>query len=143
MKALYFFLLICVLIYFSWIFHILVLKDLNIVNCLQSKIARRVKANPMIDRIKEKIKKFWSWLRKTILNKDMFLAFVIAELIFWLPCIIICVLAITLNSWWWTALTAIVLFWTAPFTPGWAIQIALAVFIKKLLDRARKKNPPT
>ena len=93
-------------------------------------------------KFKAKIKKFWAWLRKTILNKDMFIAFILAEVIFWSPCIVLGVLATTVNPWLWTAFTAIVVFWTAPLTPGWALQIALAIFIKKIMDRFYKKHPP-
>lgn len=97
----------------------------------------------MNTKFKEKIKKIWAWLRKTILNEDMFVAFVLAEIIFWLPCIILGILAMTITPWFWTAFTAIIIFWTAPLTPGWALQIALAIFIKKLIDRFHKKHPPT
>lgn len=90
-------------------------------------------------KFKEKIKKLWAWLRKTIINKDMLWAFVIAEVIFWSPCVILAVLASTINPWFWTAFTAIVIFWSAPLTPGWALQIALAIFIKKRIDRFREK----
>lgn len=88
---------------------------------------------------KEKIKKAWAWLRKTVFNRDMLLAFVITEVIFWSPCAIFAILAATVNPWFWTAFTAVILFWSAPFTPGWAIQIAMAIFIKKRIDRFHEK----
>ena len=90
-------------------------------------------------KIKEKLIKFWTWLRKTIINKDMLLAFIIAEIIFWSPCAILAILAVSVNPWFWTAFTAIVIFWSAPLTPGWAIQIALAIFIKKRIDIFHEK----
>lgn len=96
----------------------------------------------MTTTLKEKIKHLWAWLRKKVFNKDMLLAFIIAELIFWSPCIVLFILAITVNPWFWTGVTAIFVFWTAPLTPGWALQLAMAVFIKKMIDRFHKKHPP-
>ena len=88
-------------------------------------------------KIKEKLIKFWAWLRKTVINKDMLLAIILAELIFWLPCIIVVTLAVTVDPMWWAVFGAIVLFWCAPFTPGWAIQIGLALIIKKVITRLK------
>ena len=82
--------------------------------------------------MKNKIKKLWAWLRKNALNKDMALSFVIAELIFWSPCIICGILALTVNAWWWTAFGLICAFWAGPFTPAVPLQIGLAILIKKL-----------
>ena len=93
----------------------------------------------MNNKFKEKLKKLWAWLRKTIINKDMLLAFIIAEIIFWSPCAVSAILAVTVSPWFWTVFTAIVIFWTAPLTPGWALQIALAIFIKKRIDNIHKK----
>lgn len=100
---------------------------------------KRVKDGTMVTKIKEKSKKLWSWLRKTVINKDMILAFIIAEVIFWSPCAILAILASMVNPWFWTGFTAVIVFWSAPLTPGWAIQIALALFIKKQIDRFHKK----
>jgi hypothetical protein len=91
-------------------------------------------------KIKEKLIKFWAWLRKTVINKDMLLAVLLAEFVFWLPCIVIAVLAITTTPWLWAIFTAIILFWCAPFTPGWAIQIGLALIIKRFITHLDKKQ---
>ncbi len=90
-------------------------------------------------KFKEKIKKFWAWLRHNVINKDMLLALIIAEIIFWSPCAILAILAGTISPWFWTGFTAIIIFWSAPFTPGWALQIALALLIKKGIDRFHQK----
>ena len=85
----------------------------------------------------------WKWLRKTVINKDMLLAFIISELIFWMPCILTGILAISVNPWWWTVFTAIIIFWAGPFTPAIPLQIGLAMFIKKIINiiyNRRKKN---
>ena len=97
---------------------------------------RQVKLS--MTKIKEKLIKFWAWLRKTVINKDMLLAIILAELIFWLPCIIVVVLAVAVDPMWWAVFGAIVLFWCAPFTPGWAIQIGLALIIKRVITRLKK-----
>lgn len=84
--------------------------------------------------MKQKLKKIWTWLRKTVLNKDMLLAFIIAEFIFWSPCVVTGILALTISEWWWTLFTAIIIFWAGPFTPAVPLQIGLAVLIKKFIN---------
>ena len=96
-----------------------------------------------MSKLKNKIKNTWLWLRKTVINKEMLLSFIIAEFIFWSPCIITGILAVTISDWWWTAFTAIIIFWAGPFTPALPLQIALAVLIKKIINiiyNRRKKN---
>ena len=95
--------------------------------------------------MKEKIKKFWQWLRKNVLNKEMLIWIIIAEVIFWSPCIVTGFLAITVSSWWWTAFGAIIVFWSGPFTPAIPLQLALAVALKKLwhIIKNRKNKKQT
>ena len=94
--------------------------------------------------MRNKINKIWIWLKKTVLNKDMLLAFLIAEVIFWSPCIVTGILAVSVNQWWWTVFTTIIIFWCGPFTPAIPLQIGLAMFIKKIINiftnRRNKKN---
>lgn len=54
----------------------------------------------------------------------------VAEAIFWSPCIVTGLLAITVNPWWWTACGAVIAFWAGPFTPAMPLQFALAVALK-------------
>ena len=89
--------------------------------------------------MKEKLKKLWLWLRKNVLNKEMFLWFIIAEIIFWSPCIVTGLLAIIVDKRWWTAFGAIIAFWAGPFTPAMPLQFALAVGLKKLYDKIKRK----
>ena len=84
--------------------------------------------------MKNKIKKTWAWLRAKVLNKDMFVSVLIAEAIFWSPCIVTGILAVSVNPWWWTAFTGIILFWCGPLTPAVPLQIGLAVLIKKIIN---------
>lgn len=88
----------------------------------------------------KKIKKAFKWLRKHILNKETFIYLCIAEAIFWSPCIIVALLAVIINPWWWTVFAAICLFWSGPFTPAIPLQIALTLFIKKILTKRKNKN---
>ena len=90
-------------------------------------------------RIKNKLVSLWRWLRKNVLNKEMLLSVIIAELIFWSPVIVTGLLAIIIDPWWWTACTAIMLFWAGPFTPAVPLQIGLAVLIKKLSSLIKRK----
>ena len=87
---------------------------------------------------RDKLKKIWSWLRKNALNKEMFLYLLFAELIFWSPLIVMIFMAIFVNSWYWSVVGGIFVFWANPITPGWAIQIALALLLKKILKGKRK-----
>lgn len=89
-------------------------------------------------KVKERCRKVWRWLRKNVLNKEMIVYVLIAEAIFWSPCIVVGVLAITVNSWYWTLFGAICAFWSAPLTPAVTLQIGLALLIKKIVERKKK-----
>lgn len=93
---------------------------------------------PIMSKANGKLKKIWLWLRKNVLNKQMILYVLIAEAIFWSPCIVTALLAVIISPWWWTAFGAICAFWSGPLTPAIPLQIGLAAFIKKLVER--KKN---
>ena len=88
--------------------------------------------------MKTALKKLWQWLRKNVFNKEMFIWVVIAELIFWSPCIVTGLLAVIIDPWWWTAFGAICAFWAGPFTPAVPLQIGLALALKKLYEKIKK-----
>ena len=90
--------------------------------------------------MKEKLKKFWLWLRKNILNREMFVFVLIAEVIFWSPCAVMAVLATLVSPYYWTVLAAYCSFWALPVTPGFAIRMGLAVALKKIYDKKHKKG---
>lgn len=90
--------------------------------------------------MKERLKKAWTWLRKNVFNKEMLVWVIIAEAIFWSPCIVTGFLAITVNKWWWTAFGVVITFWAAPFTPAMPLQLALAVGLKKLYHTIKKRK---
>lgn len=90
--------------------------------------------------MKQRLKKFWQWMKKEIFNKQMLLWFVIAEIIFWLPCVVGAILGICVNAWFWTICTVYIGFWIAPLTPAIPLQIGLAYGLKKLADLIRKKK---
>lgn len=87
---------------------------------------------------KERIISVWRWLRKNVLNKDMFLSVAIAEIIFWSPCIVTASLAIFSDARWWSAFSSIIIFWSGPLTPAMPLQFALAGAIKKLIGVIKK-----
>lgn len=90
--------------------------------------------------LRDNCKKAWAWLRKYALNKEMFLWFLMAEAIFWSPCIVTGILAIVYDPWWWTAFGGIIAFWSGPFTPAVPLQIGLTVLLKKIFSFRKKKK---
>ena len=88
--------------------------------------------------MKNSLKRLWQWLRKNVFNKEMFVWVIIAELIFWAPCIVTGLLAVIIDPWWWTAFGAICAFWAGPFTPAVPLQIGLAIALKKLYEKIKK-----
>jgi hypothetical protein len=85
------------------------------------------------------IKRLWKWLRKNVLNKNMLFWFLIAELIFWSPCIATAIMAIY-NPYWWTVFGAICAFWAGPFTPAVPLQLGLATLLKKIFSKREKEE---
>ena len=88
--------------------------------------------------LKSKLQKLWQWLRKNVINKEMIIYVLIAEAIFWSPVIVTGILAIIVDPWWWTATSAILLFWAGPFTPAVPLQIGLAIAIKGIVHKVKK-----
>lgn len=89
-------------------------------------------------KVKERTRKVLRWLMVNALNKQMIVYVLIAEAIFWSPCVVTALLALIVNPWWWSAFGAICAFWAGPFTPAVPLQIGLAVIIKKIFERKRK-----
>lgn len=91
--------------------------------------------------MKEKIKKFWAFLRKEVINKEMIAFLIIAEAIFWSPCIVTGILAIVIDSRFWTAFGGYIAFWSFfPCTPAIPLQIGLAFGLKKLYEKIRRNK---
>lgn len=84
------------------------------------------------------IKKFFKWFKTEILTKEMLLWFIIAEIIFWLPCIIGLILGLIINKWFFTICTVYIGFWVAPFTPAIPLQLGLAFILKKIYKKCKK-----
>lgn len=91
-------------------------------------------------RVKKKLKSVWKYLRVNILTRDMILWVIIAELIFWSPVIVTAVLALVISPWYWTVTSAIMLFWAGPFTPAVPLQIGLALALKGIYNKIRRKK---
>ena len=64
----------------------------------------------------------------------------IAEVVFWSPCLVTCVLAWVISPWYWTAFAAIVAFWSGPFTPAIPLQFGLALAIEKIYFKIRSRR---
>lgn len=69
----------------------------------------------------------------------MLIFILIAELIFWSPCIVTGILAIVATPWWWSIFSAIIAFWAGPLTPAFPLQMGLAVILKKLYQKIKNK----
>lgn len=68
----------------------------------------------------------------------MLLWLIIAELIFWSPCIVGAVLGATVNEWCWTICGVYVAFWAGPFTPAVPLQLGLAYGLKKFAAAVKR-----
>ena len=91
--------------------------------------------------MKEKLKKLWKFLRKNVFNKDCALAAIIVEIVFWIPVWVpILINFITGNPWWLTVSAAVCLFWAGPFTPAVPLQIALIIWLSKILNKKKEKE---
>ena len=88
--------------------------------------------------MKEKLKKLWVWLRKHVLNKEMFIYVLIAEVIFWSPCIVTGILGIVVSPEYWGIFGAYIAFWANPLTPAIILQLALAGLLKKIFGKKEK-----
>lgn len=95
--------------------------------------------------MKEKIKLFW----KRILDYIKYLwknprttlpAFLIAEIIFWMPVWIPALLALIISPWWWTISLAVIAFWAGPITPAIALQIGFIAAIERLIVKIKNKK---
>ena len=90
--------------------------------------------------MKNKLKRIWLWTKKEILNKRMLGCFIIAEAIFWSPCIIGVICGVLINEWFFTICVGYIGLWLAPFTPAIPIQLALAYGIKKIYELIKKRK---
>lgn len=86
--------------------------------------------------IKNKLK----WIKQTFLNKEMLVYVLIAEALFWSPCIVTAILAVTISRWWWTAFGSICAFWAGPFTPAVPLQLGLAVSLKTIHSKIKRRK---
>lgn len=92
----------------------------------------------------QKLKNFW----KKILDYIKYLwqhprttlpAFLIAEVIFWIPVWVPFLLGF-INPWWWTAATAVIVFWCGPFTPAVALQVGFIAAVERLIVKLKIKK---
>ena len=67
-------------------------------------------------------------------------AFLIAEIIFWIPFWVPALLALIVNPWWWTVVGAVTAFWAGPFTPAIALQVGFIAALERLFVKLKKKK---
>ena len=72
--------------------------------------------------------------------KTTFPAFLIAEVIFWIPVWVPALLALIVSPWWWTVATAVIMFWAGPLTPAIALQIAFIAAVERCLTKIKIKK---
>ena len=72
----------------------------------------------------------------------MIIYILVAETIFWSPVIVTALLALIINPWSWTICSAIMIFWAGPFTPAVPLQLGLAIGLKTIVNKIRKRNQP-
>ena len=90
--------------------------------------------------IKKLLTTIGQWIKNNITRKSYLICLLIAEVIFWLPNIVTAILAITVSKWFWTIFTAIIVFWSGPFTPAVPLQLALALVIEKIYFIIRRNH---
>jgi len=84
------------------------------------------------------------WLKENIFVKEMFIYIVFAALIFYIPLWVFLYYAyVTSNDYLYGLGFAYVAFWAGPFTPTIPIIFAIAVFLKQLVKRLRRKRSDT
>ena len=79
------------------------------------------------------MKRAWKWLRKNLLNKQMIIPGILGELTFWSPLIVLSILAICKDPWFWTAFAAVYAFWVT-LLPAIPIQLFFIFLYKKLFN---------
>lgn len=94
----------------------------------------------MRKRLAEKAKSLKTLLLKIVTDKTTLLSVLIAEAVFWSPCIVTAVIAVIYDPKMWGAFGAIVAFWCMPFTPAVALQIGLAALIRGLIIKIKKRR---
>lgn len=81
--------------------------------------------------IKKKLISLWNWFAKYILDPQMVVWLIIAEIVFWSPSILGAIFGLTVNPMFWTIAVAYIAIWFGPFTPAIPLQIALALALKR------------
>ena len=81
------------------------------------------------------------WLKENIFVKDMFIYILIGATIFYIPTWVSLIYGfITGKDYLFGISAAWVLVWAGPFTPTIPVIFAIAIFIKQLVKRIRKKK---
>lgn len=108
--------------------------------CELLKFIRQQETKRLKAKIKAKLKKAWAWLRRNVLTPQMIVYVIIAELIFWSPCLVGLILGATINAWFYTIPTVYIAFWAGPGTPAIPIQMGIALGLKAIITACRTKE---
>jgi hypothetical protein len=81
------------------------------------------------------------WLKENIFVKDMFLYILVAAIIFYIPTWVLFIYGFISGEEYLFGIGAgYILVWAGPFTPTIPVILAIAVFLKQLVKRFRKKG---
>ena len=95
----------------------------------------------MVIMMKEFWLKLWKWMKKNIFVKEMFIYIIIAAIIFYIPLWLFIFYAYTTgNSYLYGLGIAYVMFWAGPFTPTIPAIFAIAIFLKQIVQRTKRKR---
>ena len=82
----------------------------------------------------------WKWIRENIFVKDMFLYILFGAIVFYIPAWVALVLGVIFsNELLITFSATYVLVWMGPFTPTIPAILAIAVFLKEVVKRIRRR----
>lgn len=84
------------------------------------------------------------WLKENIFVKDMFIYILLGAVIFYIPLWVFLYYAyVSGNDYLYGLGFAYVAFWAGPFTPTIPIIFAIAIFLKQLVKRIKRKRSDT
>lgn len=91
--------------------------------------------------MKNILKKIWKKITELFKNPiDLLIPFLFAEIVFWIPVWLPALLGVLISPWWFSAATAVILFWAGPFTPALLLQIIFIGFCTRVWKKIRKKR---
>lgn len=94
-----------------------------------------------MNKFKQFWKKVWDYIKYLWQHpKTTLPAFLIAEIIFWIPVWVPALLGILISSWWFSVATAVIIFWAGPITPAIGLQIAFIALVERTIVKIKEKK---